>query len=126
LRSKALQADAAELGELQDNGVVVARRDGLVPEQMRELAQAVRRRPNVKAVVIAGTPDGEKVTIAAATDASADAGALVKQAAAAVGGGGGGTPELAVAGGRDTTRIDEALRVASDALRATGIQGEGR
>jgi alanyl-tRNA synthetase len=116
LRSKSLDADAAELAASQVNGIVVARRDGLVPDQMRELARVVRGRPNVKAVVLGGTPDGEKVTIAAATDGSFDAGALVKQAAATVGGGGGGSPELAVAGGRDPSRIDEALSVASGIL----------
>lgn len=125
LRSKSLHADAAELGVTQVNGVVVARRDGLVPDQMRELAQAVRQRPDVNAVVIGGSPDGEKVAIAVATDGSVDAGGLVKQAASVVGGGGGGTPELAVAGGRDTTRIDDALRVASDLLGAPVAGGEG-
>jgi alanyl-tRNA synthetase len=125
LRSKSLEADAAELGATQVNGVVVATRDGLVADQMRELVQAVRRRPNVKAVVIGGSPDGEKVVLAAATDGSSDAGALVKQAAAIVGGRGGGTPQLAVAGGRDTTRIDEALRVASVALGVADSDGAG-
>ncbi len=46
---------------------------------------------------------------------------FVKQAASTVGGGGGGTPELAVAGGRDVTRIDEALGVAATAL---GLDGQ--
>ena len=66
--------------------------------------------------MIGGSPDGAKVAIAAATDGSVDAVALVKQAAAIVGGGGGGTPELALAGGRDAARIDEALGVARSAL----------
>ena len=92
---------------------MVARRDGLTTEQLRELAQAVRRRPDVSNVVIAGSPDGAKVAIAAATDGSVDAGALVKQVAATVGGGGGGTAELATAGGGDIARIDEALGVAA-------------
>ena len=86
LRSKSLQADAADLGASQVNGVVVARRDGLESNQMRELAQAVRQRPNVKVVVIGGSPDGAKVAIAAATDGTLDAGELVKQAAAVTGG----------------------------------------
>ena len=98
--------------------MVVARRDGLSPDQIRDLAQAVRQRPGVSAVVIGGSPDGEKVTIAAATDGESDAGAIVKQAASVVGGGGGGRREQAMAGGTDTTRIDEALQVAKDALGA--------
>jgi alanyl-tRNA synthetase len=47
----------------------------------------------------------------------------VKQAASSVGGGGGGSPALAVAGGRDVTRIDEALGVAAKAL---GLDGDAR
>jgi alanyl-tRNA synthetase len=116
LRSKSLQGDAAELSASQSGGIVIARRDGLSPDQLRELAQAVRLHPGVNVVVLAGTPDGQKVTIAASSDGSANAGALVKEAAGAVGGGGGGSPELAVAGGRDVTKIDEALGIASVAL----------
>ncbi len=116
LRSKSLEGDALELAEGAVDGVVVARRDGLTPEQLRDLAQAVRRRPNVSKVVIGGSPDGAKVAIAAATDGSVDATALVKQVASTVGGGGGGTSEIATAGGRDVARIDEALGVAAGAL----------
>ncbi len=116
LRSKSLDQDAKELGATEVGGVVVARRDGLSTEQLRELAQAVRRRPNVMSVVIGGSPDGVKVAIASATDGSVDAVALVKQTAAVVGGGGGGTAELATAGGRDAAKIDEALGVARSAL----------
>jgi alanyl-tRNA synthetase len=107
------------------NGAVVAMRDGLVADQMRELVQAVRRRPNVKAVVMGGSPDGEKVVLASATDGSFDAGALVKQAAAIVGGRGGGSTQLATGGGSDTTRIDEALRAASVALGVADSDGAG-
>ena len=116
LRSRSLEADARELGASERNGVVVARRDGLAPEQLRELARVARRQANVITVVIGGSPDGEKVAIAAATDGTLDAGALVKQAAGVVGGRGGGSPELALAGGGDVTRIDEALETARSAL----------
>jgi len=116
LRSKSLDADAVVLADMAVDGAVVARRDGLTADQLRDLAQAVRRRPNVHKVVIGGSPEGTKVAIAAATDGSVDAGALVKQVAATVGGGGGGTRESATAGGRDTSRIDEALGVAAGAL----------
>ncbi|MBN1368204.1 MAG: hypothetical protein JW967_09810, partial [Dehalococcoidales bacterium] len=39
------------------------------------------------------------------------AGKIVKQVAALTGGGGGGRPEMAQAGGKDTSRVDEALRL---------------
>ena len=62
-------------------------------------------------MVIGGSPDGTKATVAAAVDPSTGlhAGDLVKQVAAVLGGGGGGSPEVAVAGGRDTAALDAAL-----------------
>lgn len=116
LRARSIESDAAALRSSQVDGVVIARRDGLAPDQLRDLAQATRRQGGLTAVVLGGSPDGEKVSIATATDGSVNAGDLVKQVARTVGGGGGGSPELAVAGGRDTSRIDEALKEASEIL----------
>jgi alanyl-tRNA synthetase len=67
-------------------------------------------------VVVGGVPEAGKVAIAAVTGGEPDAGALVKQIAKIVGGGGGGSPEVAVAGGRDPGRLDEALAEARRAL----------
>jgi alanyl-tRNA synthetase len=109
LRSESLEAAAGALGAEAADGVVVARRDGLSPDELRSLAQMTRRRPGVRAAVLGGTPDGTKVSIAAATGGAPDAGDLVRRVGALVGGGGGGSPELALAGGRDPSRLDEAL-----------------
>jgi alanyl-tRNA synthetase len=40
------------------------------------------------------------------------AGNIVKQAAGVMGGGGGGRPNLAQAGGKDVSRLDDALKTA--------------
>ena len=94
---------------------MVARRDGRSADELRTLAQALVQR-GVRAAVVGGSPDGVKVAIAAATGGQPDAAALVKRVAALVGGGGGGSAEVAVAGGRDPGRLDEALREAQRAL----------
>jgi alanyl-tRNA synthetase len=48
--------------------------------------------------------------VAAVTpDSGLNAGELLADAAKTVGGGGGKAPELAIAGGRDASKIDEAL-----------------
>jgi alanyl-tRNA synthetase len=109
LRGAATEAGAAELAAEALDGLVVARRDGLSADELRTLAQVVHRRGGVKAVVLGGSPDGAKVAIVAVTGGDPDAGTVVKQVAQVVGGGGGGSAEVAVAGGRDPGRLDEAL-----------------
>ncbi|HVA04842.1 MAG TPA: alanine--tRNA ligase [Acidimicrobiales bacterium] len=112
-----LQEDAARLAQLAENGVVVHRQDGVNPDQLRDLAQAIRRQ-GARVVVVAGSPGGPKVGVAVASgDGSIDAGATVKALAQLVGGGGGGSAELAVAGGSDPTKIDALL---SEARRRLG------
>ncbi|HXQ60005.1 MAG TPA: alanine--tRNA ligase [Acidimicrobiales bacterium] len=115
LRGASLDARAAELAGAARDGVVVVRVDDLSPDQLRDLAQAVRK-SGPAVVVVAGTPDGTKVAVAVASGGTVDAGATVKQLAAVVGGGGGGSPELAVAGGREVAKIDEMLAEARRTL----------
>jgi alanyl-tRNA synthetase len=119
LRSSSLESDAAALGAEAVDGVVVARRDGHTPDELRSLAQATRRRDGVRAAVVGGSPDGVKVAIAVATGGEPDAGTLVKRIGAVVGGGGGGSAEVAVAGGREPARLDDALDEARRALGRT-------
>ncbi len=115
LRQQSSAADAAELAKSLTNGVVVARRDGVDPKALQTLAQAVLREDGPTAVVLIGSPDGAKVAIAGATGpAGPNATELVRALGAIVGGGGGGSAELALAGGKDPSRIDEAL---AEALR---------
>jgi len=117
LRHDALVAAAAALaGGAGPDGVVVSRRDGMSADELRELAQTVRRHEGVRAVVLGGSPDGVKVALVAVTGGVPDAGQLVKQVAAVVGGGGGGSAEVGVAGGRDADKLDAALKEAQRIL----------
>ncbi|HLW44883.1 MAG TPA: alanine--tRNA ligase [Acidimicrobiales bacterium] len=108
LRASSLDKEAADLASTADAGVVVARRDGRSPDELRALAQATRGH-GLRAVAIGGSPDGERVGIAVATGGDPDAASVVRQVAGIVGGGGGGSPQLALAGGREAQRLDEAL-----------------
>jgi alanyl-tRNA synthetase len=111
-RASVLAAEAVD-------GKLVSRVDGVAPEQLRELAAQVRQIGNLKTVVLGGTPDGEKVSLVAvvAKGITPTAPELIGPAARSVGGGGGGkNPEQAMAGGRDVSRLDEALEQVRAAL----------
>jgi alanyl-tRNA synthetase len=123
-RGREMQAEAGALVSQASDGVVVARRDGLEPDRLRDLASATRAMGGLRAVVVAGSPDGGRASLAVAADPAASAngagrvhaGELVRRLAPLLGGGGGGKPELAVAGGKDASGIDRALEEARTAL----------
>jgi len=84
---------------------------------LRGLADDLRGMTGRFVLVSAGGADGKpSILVAASRDLAAegfDAGAIVRQAAPIIGGGGGGRADLAQAGGRDASRLDEALREAA-------------
>jgi alanyl-tRNA synthetase len=120
LRAKLSAGRAVELSAAAEDGVVVARVDGLTPDEVRELAVAVRQQPGVRAVVIGAVTDTGGVSLvgAIAPGSSGSAGELIKDAARAVGGGGGGKGDVATAGGKNPDGLDEALRIATERARS--------
>jgi alanyl-tRNA synthetase len=121
LRRAGATRDAGSLAAAAVDGVVVARRDGITRDELRELALAIRNEQGVRAVILGGEPEGGGVALVAAVtkDSGLSAPALIADAARLVGGGGGGkNPEMAMAGGKDPSRLDEALAHAADAARA--------
>jgi alanyl-tRNA synthetase len=115
-RSRELNSQAQELAATALDGVLVARRDGLEPDLLRDLAQSARTTGGLRVVVLGGSADGKRANLAVSASSRSeqgeraiDAGALVKQIAGLLGGGGGGSPEMAVAGGKDPSGIDRAL-----------------
>src|SRR5439155_21692069 len=105
-------AAAGDLAGAAVAGIVVTRHDGIDAGQLKDLAVTVRDKAGLKAVVLIGSPDGERVALVTATakDSGLHAPTIVGEAAKVVGGGGGGKdPTLGTAGGRDAGKIDEAL-----------------
>ncbi|AKG04241.1 alanine--tRNA ligase [Salimicrobium jeotgali] len=75
-------------------------------------------------IILLATPSGNKVQLTAGVskdlvEKGYHAGNLVKGAASRCGGGGGGRPDMAQAGGKDTSRISEALDYAYDYVSGT-------
>ena len=112
VRASMAAGEGKELAATAVDGVLVLRRDGLTMDQLKDLAVSVRNEPGIRAVVLVGTPDGERVVVAAAVakDSGLVAGELAVTAARTTGGGGNAkAPEVATAGGKDVTKIDDAL-----------------
>ncbi|HVA74499.1 MAG TPA: alanine--tRNA ligase [Acidimicrobiales bacterium] len=119
----ALAGQARSLVESASDGWLVARADGLTSDRLRELAIQVKNLGGLRAVVLGGSPDGEKAALVALVSKGATPGApdLIGGAARTVGGGGGGkNPEQAMAGGRDPSRLDEALDQVRELLQTAG------
>jgi len=75
------------------------------------------------AIVVLGSAQGEKVNLVASVskdliDQGYHAGKLIKEVATRCGGGGGGRPDMAQAGGKDASKLEEALAYASQYVQS--------
>jgi len=114
-----LVAAATTVGKLQ---VVCGEVPAADMNELREIGDMLKTRPDVDALLIGAVHDG-KVSLLATANAAAvaagmHAGQVVKAAATACGGGGGGRPDMAQAGGKDPSRLGEALAAGMDAVKA--------
>ncbi len=93
--------------------VLAAKVDALDSEMLREMSDWLRARLG-SGVVALGAVLGDKPNLLVAVtqdlvERGLDAGKIVRQAAQHIGGGGGGRPTLAQAGGKDASRLGDAL-----------------
>ena len=124
-RREASKHEAEELlGLARDVGgvnVLAARSAASNPDTLRETGDWLRDRLGSAVVVLGGVFNGRPSLVAMVTqdlvDKGLDAGVIVGEAARKMGGGGGGQPRLAQAGGKDTSRLDDALAAVADAVR---------
>ncbi|MDD5468599.1 MAG: alanine--tRNA ligase, partial [Anaerolineales bacterium] len=103
-------------GVVQVTGVTLlaARLPEANADALRNMADVFRQRyPKSAVAVLASVTAGRPMLVATVTDdmvkRGLHAGELVKHVAQPLGGGGGGKPTLAQAGGKDASRLDEAL-----------------
>ena len=93
--------------------VHVQRTDGLDVNGMRALADQLRDKLKSGVVALGAANDGKVSLLVVVTKdliGRLKAGDLIKEMAAEVGGTGGGRPEMAQAGGKDTAKLDGALK----------------
>jgi alanyl-tRNA synthetase len=91
---------------------VAARVDGFDREALRQLVDTLRQKLGSGVVVLASAEDGKVSLITGVTkdlSSRVHAGKVVQELAKFVGGSGGGRPDLAEAGGKDTSGIENAL-----------------
>lgn len=123
LKSEKLLESAIKLEGGQN--LLVNRMDGINPTALSEAAQNLQKRMGDNGAVVLGSASAEgKVNLVAAfgpaiVSAGANAGKVVGEVAKTCGGGGGGRPNLAQAGGRDATKLTDALEQAKETLVRT-------
>jgi len=119
-RRQAALGRAGELAAMADEGIVVARVDGIDRADLRGLAMAVRDHDGIRAAILGTAPEegGAALVSAVSADSGLDAGALLADAAKTIGGGGRPNPDVTMVGGKAPEGLDEALEQAQSAARA--------
>ncbi|MCK9909899.1 DHHA1 domain-containing protein, partial [Microbacteriaceae bacterium K1510] len=74
------------------------------------------------AIIVLGSAEGDKVNLVAGVtkdlmDQGYHAGKIIKEVAARCGGGGGGRPDMAQAGGKDASKLQEALALVTELVQ---------
>ena len=107
---------------LGDVSLAVARLDGVEAGELRKMTDTAKAE-NDNLVVVLAAKNGEKITFCAACGKTAlangaHAGNLVREIAKIADGNGGGKPDSAMAGGKDASKIDQALSTAANFVKA--------
>ncbi|AIE73163.1 MULTISPECIES: alanine--tRNA ligase [unclassified Synechocystis] len=118
-KSDQLIAQAQTVGAFK---LLVADLGNIDPESLKTAAERLQQKLGESAVVLASIPEEGKVSLVAAFSPQLvktkqlKAGQFIGQIAKIVGGGGGGRPNLAQAGGKDASKLPEALATAEQML----------
>jgi len=117
--AKDMLSDAKQIGAFK---LITSKLDGVQGGDLRSMADSATA-SDENLVVVFASICGEKLSFAcacgaAAVKAGAHAGNIVKAVALAAGGSGGGKPDSAMAGGKDLTKVDEALLEAENILKS--------
>ncbi len=121
-----LAGQAAAVGPLK---VLAGRVEGVEPKAMRDMVDQLKQKLGPSAVVLGTvTPEGKVSLVAGVTKEETSlvkAGDLVGFVAGLVGGRGGGRPDMAMAGGQDPGKLDEALGAVEAWVRERIPSGSG-
>jgi alanyl-tRNA synthetase len=119
LKSESFINQAESIGEFK---ILVAKMGDLDAKSLQSAGEKLQQKLGESAVILASIPEKGKVSLVAAfsekvyKEKQLQAGKFIGEIAKICGGGGGGKPNLAQAGGKDTSKIDEALTIAKNKL----------
>ncbi|HXR24714.1 MAG TPA: alanine--tRNA ligase [Candidatus Binataceae bacterium] len=106
-------ADAEKVREVNGVKIVTRKVEGVEAKSLREMADRLRQKYGSAVVAIGSDLGDNKAALLVAVTADLakriKAGDIVKEIAPIIGGTGGGRPDFAQAGGRDASKLDEAL-----------------
>lgn len=101
--------------------VICAKAPDLDTNALRDMGDKIKDKEPSSVILLISAVNGKVNLVAMATDDAvkkgANAGLIVKSAASACGGGGGGKPNMAQAGGKDPSKISEALNSAFETIK---------
>ncbi len=113
-----IKSSAIKVGDIN---VMLARTDDLSVDEMKDLTDEIIGASKEKSLILLAT-GGEKAGFVLKLTKDLiplglNAGKLIKEIAKVAGGGGGGRPDMATAGGKDVSKIDDALKKAEELVR---------
>ena len=117
-----LKADSMVQEAVAVNNIntIIKRIDNCDGASLKNLAEILRNKCTNSFVFLAGVDDGKAIYVSACTkfvtDLGFKAGDMVKLAASLSDGKGGGRPDLAQAGGKDVSKVDEILLLINDKI----------
>ena len=120
-KSEQLLSQAQTIGEFK---IIIAELGDVDANALQTAAERLLNKLGEGAIVLASIPEPDKVSLVAAFSKGVNgkglqAGKFIGNIAKICGGGGGGRPNLAQAGGRDASKVKEALAVAKAELEGS-------
>jgi len=126
--ASAVIEEAKRIAQMSQDGLIVTSLDGADANALRVAMDVIRKKNPDTAMLIAGVCDNKVAFLAAVPKTMIEkglkAGDWVREVAKAAGGGGGGRPDVAQAGGKDATKLDDALQVGRQ-FAVSILKGDG-
>ncbi len=115
---------ARNLADQASGPVIVEQVDGADGKTLRTAMDVIRKKHPEAAMLLAAVSDDKVALLASVPEAMVKsgfkAGDWIKHVAPIVGGGGGGRPDMAQAGGKDPSKLDDALAAAREFAQEKG------